>query len=54
MIGRPARWALGAFGPAGVQRLLEMLQRELVGAAAAAGCASVAGIGPAIVTTRLP
>jgi isopentenyl diphosphate isomerase/L-lactate dehydrogenase-like FMN-dependent dehydrogenase len=54
LIGRPTRWALGAFGPAGVQRLLEMLQRELVEAAAAAGCATVDAIGPALVTTRFP
>ncbi len=29
-IGRPTRWGLGAFGAAGVQRVLEILQRELV------------------------
>lgn len=29
-VGRPTRWGLGAFGAAGVQRVLEILQRELV------------------------
>lgn len=36
-LGRAARWGLGAFGPAGAQRLLEIVQQELVQAAAAAG-----------------
>src|SRR4030095_4083538 len=34
LLGRTTRWALGAFGPAGAQRLLEMIQQELVDAAA--------------------
>jgi 4-hydroxymandelate oxidase len=54
MIGRPTRWALGAFGPPGVQRMLEILQRELVEAAAAAGCASLGAIGPGVVRTGFP
>ncbi len=33
LLGRATRWALGAFGPAGAQRLLEMMQQELVDAA---------------------
>jgi len=37
LLGRPTRWALAAFGTPGVARLLDMIQRELVGAAAAAG-----------------
>jgi isopentenyl diphosphate isomerase/L-lactate dehydrogenase-like FMN-dependent dehydrogenase len=40
MLGRTTRWALGAFGTAGAQRLVEMLQQELVQMAAAAGCAT--------------
>lgn len=54
MLGRPTRWALGAFGPAGAQRVLEMLQRELVDATAAAGCISMAAIDTRIVRTRFP
>lgn len=52
LLGRTTRWALGAFGPAGVQRLIELMQQELVDAAAAAGCATRAAIGPARVKTR--
>jgi isopentenyl diphosphate isomerase/L-lactate dehydrogenase-like FMN-dependent dehydrogenase len=37
LLGRTTRWALGAFGAPGAQRLLEMMQQELVAAAAAAG-----------------
>ena len=36
-LGRAARWGLGAFGAAGTQRLLEVVQGELVQAAALAG-----------------
>ncbi len=43
-IGRPLRWALGAFGAAGAQRVLEILQNQLVEAAAAAGHTSLATI----------
>jgi L-lactate dehydrogenase (cytochrome)/lactate 2-monooxygenase len=44
MIGRATRWGLAAFGTAGAQRVIEMLQQELVQTAAAAGCASLADI----------
>jgi len=44
MIGRTTRWGLAAFGTAGAQRLIEMLQQELVQVAAAAGCAKLADI----------
>jgi isopentenyl diphosphate isomerase/L-lactate dehydrogenase-like FMN-dependent dehydrogenase len=37
-LGRAARWGLAAFGQAGAQRVIEMIQQELVQAAAAAGC----------------
>lgn len=30
LLGRPTRWGLGAFGPPGVARLLEIIQAELV------------------------
>ena len=43
-IGRTARWGLAAFGTAGAQRLIEMLQQELVQVAAAAGCAKLSDI----------
>ena len=43
-IGRTARWGLAAFGTAGAQRLIEMLQQELVQVAAAAACAKLSDI----------
>jgi isopentenyl diphosphate isomerase/L-lactate dehydrogenase-like FMN-dependent dehydrogenase len=44
MLGRTTRWGLGAFGTAGAQRVIEMLQQELVQVAAAAGCARLSDI----------
>jgi isopentenyl diphosphate isomerase/L-lactate dehydrogenase-like FMN-dependent dehydrogenase len=44
MLGRTTRWGLAAFGAAGAQRLIEILQQELVQAAAAAGCAKLSDI----------
>jgi isopentenyl diphosphate isomerase/L-lactate dehydrogenase-like FMN-dependent dehydrogenase len=44
MLGRTTRWGLAAFGTAGAQRVIEMLQQELVQVAAAAGCARRADI----------
>jgi isopentenyl diphosphate isomerase/L-lactate dehydrogenase-like FMN-dependent dehydrogenase len=38
-LGRASRWGLAAFGIPGAQRVIEMLQQELVQAASAAGCA---------------
>jgi 4-hydroxymandelate oxidase len=43
-LGRAARWGLGAFGAAGTQRLLEIIQAELVLTAARAGRATLASI----------
>ncbi|HWY65954.1 MAG TPA: alpha-hydroxy acid oxidase [Rhizomicrobium sp.] len=43
-IGRTARWGLAAFGTAGAQRVIEILQQELVQAAAACGCAKLSDI----------
>ena len=54
LLGRTTRWALGAFGPAGAQRLLEMIQQELVEAAANAGRASLASIDATLVKTHFP
>jgi isopentenyl diphosphate isomerase/L-lactate dehydrogenase-like FMN-dependent dehydrogenase len=48
-IGRPYLWGLGAFGQAGVERSLEILDRELLLAMRAAGTPSVARIGPSYV-----
>ena len=44
MIGRTTRWGLAAFGTAGAQRLIEILQQELVQVAAACGCAKLSDI----------
>jgi isopentenyl diphosphate isomerase/L-lactate dehydrogenase-like FMN-dependent dehydrogenase len=52
LLGRTTRWALGAFGAPGVQRLLEMMQRELVDAAAAAGRTTRTSIDGSAVRTR--
>jgi isopentenyl diphosphate isomerase/L-lactate dehydrogenase-like FMN-dependent dehydrogenase len=51
-IGRTARWGLGAFGAAGAQRVIEILQQELVQAAAAAGCAKLSDIDKTTVKTN--
>jgi isopentenyl diphosphate isomerase/L-lactate dehydrogenase-like FMN-dependent dehydrogenase len=50
-IGRTARWGLAAFGTAGAQRVIEILQQELVQAAAAAGCAKLSDINRTTVKT---
>jgi len=44
MIGRTTRWGLAAFGAPGAQRLIEMLQQELVQVAAAAGYTKLSDI----------
>jgi 4-hydroxymandelate oxidase len=54
LLGRATRWALGAFGAAGVQRVLEILQRELVDVAATAGCSRLADITRDRVRTNWP
>jgi isopentenyl diphosphate isomerase/L-lactate dehydrogenase-like FMN-dependent dehydrogenase len=54
-LGRAARWALGAFGPLGVQRLLsDIIFTELVAAAAATGKATLASIDSSIVRQNWP
>lgn len=45
-IGRPYLWGLGAFGQAGVERVLEILTEELRITMGAAGTPSLADIGP--------
>ena len=54
LLGRTTRWALGAFGAPGVQRLLEMMQRELVEAVAAAGRPTLKSIDRTIIRTHFP
>jgi isopentenyl diphosphate isomerase/L-lactate dehydrogenase-like FMN-dependent dehydrogenase len=54
LLGRTPRWALAAFGAPGVQRLLEIMQRELVAAAAAAGRSTLPSIDSKIVRTNFP
>jgi (S)-2-hydroxy-acid oxidase len=54
-LGRATRWALGAFGPAGVQRLLtDIIYKELVDAAAATGVTTLASIDADIVKQNFP
>jgi isopentenyl diphosphate isomerase/L-lactate dehydrogenase-like FMN-dependent dehydrogenase len=52
LLGRATRWALGAFGAPGAQRLLEMMQQELVAAAAAAGRKTYASIDKTAIRTH--
>jgi isopentenyl diphosphate isomerase/L-lactate dehydrogenase-like FMN-dependent dehydrogenase len=51
-LGRAARWGLGAFGAAGTQRLLEIVQGELVQAAAFAGRRTLKDIDKTAVKTN--
>jgi 4-hydroxymandelate oxidase len=53
-LGRPPLWGLGAFGSAGVRRVLEILQAELATAMAQTGCATVASITRSAVRLDLP
>jgi isopentenyl diphosphate isomerase/L-lactate dehydrogenase-like FMN-dependent dehydrogenase len=48
-IGRPYLWGLGAFGQAGVERVLELLRTELQTAMQQCGAPSVKDITPALV-----
>src|SRR5215472_11738862 len=52
MLGRTTRWGLAAFGTAGAQRVIEMLQQELVQAAASAGCTRLWDINKGAVRTH--
>jgi len=45
-IGRPYCWGLGAFGQAGVERVLSLLNRELTIAMMGSGTPTIASIGP--------
>src|SRR6185503_18578599 len=50
-VGRPLLWGLGAFGQAGVDRVIEILQGELKLAMGNCGTRTVADITRAYVTT---
>jgi 4-hydroxymandelate oxidase len=54
LLGRVTRWGLGAYGAAGAQRVLEIVQQELVAAAASAGRPTLASIDRTLVRTRFP
>jgi 4-hydroxymandelate oxidase len=51
-LGRVPRWGLAAYGAVGVQRILEILQKELKASMAQAGCPTVASIDRSIVRTN--
>jgi isopentenyl diphosphate isomerase/L-lactate dehydrogenase-like FMN-dependent dehydrogenase len=53
-LGRAARWGLGAFGPAGVQRLLEIVQSEFREAMASTGRKTLASLDRTAVRTNFP
>ena len=54
-LGRAARWALGAFGPIGVERLLtEIIFKELVDSVAATGKSTLASIDSSIIKQHWP
>jgi 4-hydroxymandelate oxidase len=48
-IGRPYLWGLGAFGQAGVERVLDLLQQETRAAMQQVGARSLKQLGPALV-----
>jgi isopentenyl diphosphate isomerase/L-lactate dehydrogenase-like FMN-dependent dehydrogenase len=54
LLGRASRWALGAYGPPGVQRLLEILQAELREAMARAGCTTLKALDRSAVKVDFP
>jgi 4-hydroxymandelate oxidase len=53
-LGRVPRWGLAAYGPQGVQRVLEILQTELVQAMSYTGRPTLASIDRALVRTDFP
>ena len=54
LVGRPPLWGLGAFGAAGVERVLRMLQAELVLAMAHTGCARISDINRSLIKMSFP
>ena len=53
-LGRVPRWGLAAYGPVGAQRVLEIMQSELVMAMAATGRPTLASIDRTLVRTDFP
>jgi 4-hydroxymandelate oxidase len=53
-LGRVPRWGLAAYGPAGAQRILEIVQAELVLAMANTGRSSLDSIDRTLVRTNFP
>lgn len=53
-LGRVPRWGLGSYGAAGVQRVLEIVQAELVRAMAATGQPTLGAVGRTLVRTDFP
>ncbi|HTI52123.1 MAG TPA: alpha-hydroxy-acid oxidizing protein, partial [Planctomycetaceae bacterium] len=53
-LGRVPRWGLGAYGAPGVQRILEIMQRELAQAMAFTGRPTLASIDRTLVRTDFP
>jgi 4-hydroxymandelate oxidase len=53
-LGRVPRWGLASFGDAGVQRVMEIMQRELLLAMAATGRSNLASIDRSLVRTNFP
>jgi 4-hydroxymandelate oxidase len=51
-LGRAPRWGLGAFGPQGVQRLLEIVQTEFRDAMAKTGCTTIAALDRTVIRTN--
>ena len=49
LVGRPPLWGLGAFGDVGVQRVLEILRKELAWAMGLAGRPNIASIDSSLV-----
>jgi isopentenyl diphosphate isomerase/L-lactate dehydrogenase-like FMN-dependent dehydrogenase len=54
LLGRASRWGLGAYGPAGVQRLLEILQAELREAMARCGRTTLKALDRSAVKVDFP
>ena len=53
-LGRAARWSLGAFGPAGVERLLGILQAEFRQAMASTGRTTLASLDRTVLRVDFP
>jgi len=49
LVGRPPLWGLGAFGEVGVQRVLELLEKELAWAMGLAGRPNIGSINRSLI-----